>query len=288
MPAWLAPVLGAASSIGGGLLGMFGQSSANKQNRRLVQEQMKFQERMSSTAYQRAMADMKKAGLNPMLAYSQGGASTPSGATATMQNELSPLAAGVSSAGQQALALQGQATQNKILKQNLLVAEASGAKAQLQKRLYDSLDLPAADFEKLFKDGYTTLKGDLLEALENATGWNFTGSDTSSAKEQSGTQTSSNTPLTVGPGSTLKSDQQTLEAQAKKKLAKKLRDVNSAVTQRDNIRKQHRDTGSDDTSLFREYQLALSKGLKMSFRDFKKQRELLRHRRNVQNYQRRR
>lgn len=59
------------------------QNAANKAG---AQAQMDFQERMSNTAYQRSMADIKKAGLNPMLAFSQGGASTPSGALPTINS----------------------------------------------------------------------------------------------------------------------------------------------------------------------------------------------------------
>lgn len=42
-----------------------------------------WQENMSSTAYQRGVEDMKKAGINPILAYAQGGASTPGGSAGT-------------------------------------------------------------------------------------------------------------------------------------------------------------------------------------------------------------
>lgn len=90
------PLLAPALIAGGAsLLGSVGQWIGGRQSQ---QRQQDFQERMSSTAYQRAMADMKAAGLNPMLAYQQGGASTPSGASFTPPNVGDAVQAGVSTA----------------------------------------------------------------------------------------------------------------------------------------------------------------------------------------------
>lgn len=75
-----------AAPIIGGAANVIGQERANKANLRIAREQMAFQERMSGSAYQRAVRDMRLAGINPLLAFSQGGASTPSGAQARMEN----------------------------------------------------------------------------------------------------------------------------------------------------------------------------------------------------------
>lgn len=81
------------SAAGSALTGL-GGFITNAQNANQAEQNRRFQERMANTSYQRAVADMRKAGLNPALAYQRGGADTPSGAQAQMQDP----SAGVSNA----------------------------------------------------------------------------------------------------------------------------------------------------------------------------------------------
>lgn len=118
------PILGPIADIIGGKQASSAQKKANKTNIQLQQKQLDWQERMANTEWQRGVEDMKAAGLNPMLAFSQGGASTPSVSAATVQPE-DGMAKGVASAGNKAmqtLAMQQMAANVDLTKANTLKA----------------------------------------------------------------------------------------------------------------------------------------------------------------------
>lgn len=126
--------------VGAGYMGYKGQQEANETNIQIAREanaaslasareQMGFQKGMSDTAYQRSMKDMEAAGLNPMLAYSQGGASTPSGAMASMQT------AKVESAAQKGIESAMVARQMKKATADVKFAEESAKQKITQQKL---------------------------------------------------------------------------------------------------------------------------------------------------------
>lgn len=81
----LGPVIGAGADIWSANKLAEGQQEANAMSVASAREQMEFQKYMSSTAHQREVEDLKKAGLNPVLS-ANAGASTPSGAMGTFGN----------------------------------------------------------------------------------------------------------------------------------------------------------------------------------------------------------
>lgn len=139
------------AGIVGGLLG-------NDASAREAGKNRDFQEKMSSTARQRDMQDLQRAGLNPLLAAMGSGSSTPSGATASQEDFLSK---GITSAiGAQQLKQQIEKNEAEI---GLLKSQKN--KTNTEERVLRK-DIPKSDF---LNDAYEMVKPVIKRIKETST-----------------------------------------------------------------------------------------------------------------------
>lgn len=150
-----------------------------QQQKSRAKDQMNFQREMSNTSYQRSMADMKRSGLNPILAGKLGGASSPGGAMAQVPD----FGKSLSQMGPQAMQMQLQKAQ---VAQTASTAQKLRNEATMQQMDIDMLrkrglsplafkhtvlNQAGSELYQELKDNYSSAKDVVGQSLDQTTGY---------------------------------------------------------------------------------------------------------------------
>lgn len=150
-------VLGAVGSIAGSIY-------AADQSKKSAREQMAFQERMSSSAHQREVADLRAAGLNPILSATGGpGASSPGGAGYEVDPDIGSKA--VSSAKDVAVAKQQMSLLKAQEEQSASASDVNRAQAAKTRKETQILSPKAYLFDKVL-EGLQSVPNQFRKALD--------------------------------------------------------------------------------------------------------------------------